>query len=1161
MNNFYALLVGIDNYPDPAIRLYGCVNDIKAVEEYLRERFVPGQDPARIKILTDAAAARQNVIGTFQQHLGQAQAGDTALFYYAGHGSQEQAPPEFWTIEPDHKNETLVCYDSRTPGGWDLADKELAVLLQQVSSKGVHLAVVLDCCHSGSGTRDLFKDGAERRAPPDTRLRPLTAYLPAVQQSAAEIAAGGSAGGATTGTRGLDRPPSGWQTVKQTRHVLLAACRDDQTAKEYSPQGVRHGALTYFLLDTLTSANGPLTYEEIYKRVSSLISANVIAQNPQLEATDSSDLSKVFLLGQPKPRGEFFTASCRAGAWSIDGGSLHGIPKPNNGETVSLALFPLTAAADDLRDLSKSLTTATIASVASTSSAIALADASKLEKQSVYKAVVTALPLPRMPVLLEGDDAGKQMIREAIAGSLYVAEAESNATFRAIARNGQFIIARPGNDRPLVAQLSMQAGNAKNVVSSLENIARWTSLANLKNNLSQISEKDYKLSLIKNKGTMEELTGADLELHYKPGAEGKLDYPTFWIRVQNLGTRPLYFALMVLSEMFGISTDLLPEGTRRLNPSEDLWALGGEPVYANIPEPLLALGVTQSRDIVKLLVATGPFDAHLLEQQEQEGPVPATRGLMPVDVSGTLNRLMSRVQTRSLGGAPGGATQSLDDFTTATISITTIRPRDASSISAAAPADLGNGVVIGPHPSLQAQARLTTMPQVERDLGNLIMPAIFRDDTAPDAPQPLTFSNARGSDPGLSVLELAPLDSQPINHTAVTPENPLRVRIDIPFEEDAEILPFAFDGQFFLPLGHAVSENGKLVAELHRLPNPVQYLERSLTGSIRILFQKLVAKPLGFHYAYPILAVATRNEAGRVAYEADPQAMKKAVAAADHVLVCIHGIIGDTRAMAAGVLAGNPKDLVLTFDYENINTTIEENAQLLKDRLADVGLVANHGKTVRIVAHSMGGLISRWFIEQLGGNDVVQSLVALGTPHDGSPWPTVEGFVAALTSLALNNLAAAWLPAKALGLVLHQARKLNKALPELAPGSMIVNALSQTGDPKLPYILLVGNTADIHTPPPPPGDPWYQRLIESISISDLLHRVLSVAFLQEPNDIAVSVKSGSKVAANRQPAPVIHEVACDHLTYFSNPAGVSMLWQVLGIGAPAGAPQTRPKEN
>jgi len=70
-----------------------------------------------------------------------------------------------------------------------------------------------------------------------------------------------------------------------------------------------------------------------------------------------------------------------------------------------------------------------------------------------------------------------------------------------------------------------------------------------------------------------------------------------------------------------------------------------------------------------------------------------------------------------------------------------------------------------------------------------------------------------------------------------------------------------------------------------------------------------------------------------------------------------------------------------------------------------------------------------------------------------------------------------------------------------------------------------------------------------------------VAFLQEPNDIAVSVKSGSKVAANRQPAPVIHEVACDHLTYFSNPAGVSMLWQVLGIGAPAGAPQTRPKEN
>jgi len=87
---------------------------------------------------------------------------------------------------------------------------------------------------------------------------------------------------------------------------------------------------------------------------------------------------------------------------------------------------------------------------------------------------------------------------------------------------------------------------------------------------------------------------------------------------------------------------------------------------------------------------------------------------------------------------------------------------------------------------------------------------------------------------------------------------------------------------------------------------------------------------------------------------------------------------------------------------------------------------------------------------------------------------------------------------------------------------------------------------------PPPGDPWYKRFAESLSISDLLHRTLSIAFLNEANDIAVSVSSASKVDAQRQPAPVIHELACDHLSYFSDKTSTELLWKVTGI-APAAA--------
>jgi uncharacterized caspase-like protein len=129
-------------------------------------------------VLKDSQATRSNVIGSFRDHLAKAGPNDVALFYYSGHGSQENAPPEFWHIEPNHLDETLVCCASRNDGQWDLADKELAVLIADVAARGPHLLCLLDCCHSGSGTRAALEEGlAIRRAPTDRRLRPIESFL------------------------------------------------------------------------------------------------------------------------------------------------------------------------------------------------------------------------------------------------------------------------------------------------------------------------------------------------------------------------------------------------------------------------------------------------------------------------------------------------------------------------------------------------------------------------------------------------------------------------------------------------------------------------------------------------------------------------------------------------------------------------------------------------------------------------------------------------------------------------------------------------------------------------------------------------------------------------------------------------------------------------
>jgi len=57
---------------------------------------------------------------------------------------------------------------------------------------------------------------------------------------------------------------------------------------------------------------------------------------------------------------------------------------------------------------------------------------------------------------------------------------------------------------------------------------------------------------------------------------------------------------------------------------------------------------------------------------------------------------------------------------------------------------------------------------------------------------------------------------------------------------------------------------------------------------------------------------------------------------------------------------------------------------------ASVEEAYDSGGEVDIIAHSMGGLDSRWYIEEMGGEDYVEDLVTLSTPHRGT---TVTRFI------------------------------------------------------------------------------------------------------------------------------------------------------------------------
>ncbi len=135
-----ALLVGIDAYLPPVNALYGCRNDITALRTYLEGRATTGGNQLDIMTLFDGEATRDAVVAAFRSHLGSTGPGDVALFAYAGHGSEEPAPPEVAHLEPTGRIQTLVLSDCgrRIDGKLrrGLADKELSVLIAEVADEG-----------------------------------------------------------------------------------------------------------------------------------------------------------------------------------------------------------------------------------------------------------------------------------------------------------------------------------------------------------------------------------------------------------------------------------------------------------------------------------------------------------------------------------------------------------------------------------------------------------------------------------------------------------------------------------------------------------------------------------------------------------------------------------------------------------------------------------------------------------------------------------------------------------------------------------------------------------------------------------------------------------------------------------------------------------------
>lgn len=109
------------------------------------------------------------------------------------------------------------------------------------------------------------------------------------------------------------------------------------------------------------------------------------------------------------------------------------------------------------------------------------------------------------------------------------------------------------------------------------------------------------------------------------------------------------------------------------------------------------------------------------------------------------------------------------------------------------------------------------------------------------------------------------------------------------------------------------------------------------------------------------------------------------VVAAGTPILLVHGLI-DNRSvftLLRRALLRRGFGRVVTMNY-SVRTQDVRTAAGGLARLVEAICVETGYEKVHVVGHSLGGLIARYYVQRLGGDDRVHTLVTLGAPHSGT---------------------------------------------------------------------------------------------------------------------------------------------------------------------------------
>ena len=280
-----ALIVAIGDYPeDSGWEKIHAANDCNLIVPMLKTN---GYKDADIKILQDGEATKAQILKAFQNLTSQTRPNDYIYIHFSGHGQQMVDDSG---DEADGLDEAFIPFDARfrfVPGVYEgenhLCDDELERLIEAIRRRAGdsgNVTVVIDACHSGTGTR----------IPEEEEYIRGTSYIfaPPYHETGA-----------------IDAENFRLSLKKSTGLsplTVFSACQPDQINYEYRTSDIPatyYGSLTFFFCELMNGYKATDTNHSFFLRLKKNMENHFNRKNrKQTPHFESTDIENIFKIGQ-----------------------------------------------------------------------------------------------------------------------------------------------------------------------------------------------------------------------------------------------------------------------------------------------------------------------------------------------------------------------------------------------------------------------------------------------------------------------------------------------------------------------------------------------------------------------------------------------------------------------------------------------------------------------------------------------------------------------------------------------------------------------------------------------------------------------------------------------------------------------------------------------